>query len=444
MFTHKFWVKKDSLMIRISNNRRKVEVATGFRMSEDTLADALSDKPRHENARWRSLLMRWQNAIDDIKIELAKEGRGNEDVRVLKERIGREILGKTPAVVEEDVQTGSFAVFFVEHGEAYERKSTRDSNAYTLSCMKKFVPESFGAMNFEDVTYAWLVGFEQFMVKRGLSQNTRKIHLGNIRTAMREAYRRDLTDADPFRKFSFKPARTRKRSLSVEELRELFTCPVTVHTEFYRDMMALSFMLLGINSIDLYGLKSVKNGRVEYDRSKTGGLFSVKVEPEAMAIIEKYRGEKGLLYIADRWSDYRNFRRQMNTAIKRIGKARGKGRKDAEGDGPFAEVTSYWMRHTWATIAYELGVSDDTISQALGHQGSGARVTEVYIRRNMDRIDEANRKVLDWVLYKKKEGDKEAEKAQQAKDERKEEEGKGGWSIVDGIREGGSGGCDVV
>lgn len=103
-------------MIRISNNRRKVEVATGFRMSEDTLADALSDKPRHENARWRSLLMRWQNAIDDIKIELAKEGRGNEDVRVLKERIGREILGKTPAVVEEDVQTGSFAVFLWSTG----------------------------------------------------------------------------------------------------------------------------------------------------------------------------------------------------------------------------------------------------------------------------------------------------------------------------------------
>ena len=66
----------------------------------------------------------------------------------------------------------------------------------------------------------------------------------------------------------------------------------------------------------------------------------------------------------------------------------------------------------------------------------------MYIRRNMDRIDEANRKVLDWVLYKKKEGDKEAEKAQQAKDEKKEEEGK--RSIVDGIREGGSGGCGVV
>ena len=60
------------------------------------------------------------------------------------------------------------------------------------------------------------------------------------------------------------------------------------------------------------------------------------------------------------------------------------------------------MRHTWGTIAYELGISDDTISQALGHQGSGARVTEVYIRRNMDKVDEANRRVLDWVLYGKR------------------------------------------
>lgn len=405
MFTYKFYIdikRSNALMLRITNNRKKAELALGFQMSEETLADALSPKPRPENLRYRSLLTGWLTMIDDLKIELAKAGRGDEDVRVLKEIIRETVLGEKGEVVKEVKISGTFLPFYIAHTEKYERRSTRESNEYTLSCMRKFAPDNLDLLNFEDINYAWLSDFENFMKKAGLSQNTRKIHFGNIRTAMREAYKRELTDADPFRRFSFRPAKTRKRSLSVEELRELFTCKVAPHTEFYRDMMKLSFMLLGINTIDLYDLKAVKRGRVEYERSKTGGLFSVKVEPEAMEIINKYKGNKNLLCVADRWSDHRNFRHQLNTAIKRIGKAQGKGKKDKEGDGLFAEVTSYWMRHTWGTIAYELDISDDTISQALGHQGSGARVTEVYIRRNMDKVDEANRKILDWVLYGKK------------------------------------------
>lgn len=404
MFAAKFYIdtkRNNALMLRITNYRKKAELSLGFQISEDAFADAMSPRPRPENIRYRSLITHWDAKIADIKIDLAKSGRGDEDVKVLKEIIRETILGEKREEVKENTISGTFLPFFIAHTEKYERRSTRESNEYTLSCMRKFAPGNLDLLNFEDINYAWLSDFEVWMKKNNLSQNTRKIHFGNIRTAIREAYKRELTEADPFRRFSFRPAKTRKRSLDINELRRLFTCPVAPHAEFYRDMMRLSFMLLGINTVNLYNLKEIKKGRVEYDRSKTGGLFSVKVEPEAMAIIERYKGEKALLCIADRWSDHRNFRHQLNAAIKRIGKAQGKGKKDLEGEGPFAEVTSYWMRHSWGTIAYELGVSDDTISQALGHQGSGARVTEVYIRRNMDKVDEANRRVLDWVLYGK-------------------------------------------
>lgn len=405
MFTYKLYIdtkRNGTLTLRITNNRKKAELSTGFCMDEATLADVMSAKPMSKNLRYRSLLTGWVTMIEDLRIDLAKAGRGDEDVKVLKEIIRETILGEKREGVKEEAISGTFLPFFIAHTEKYERRSTRESNEYTLSCIRKFAPDNLDLLNFEDINYAWLSDFENYMKKAGLSQNTRKIHFGNIRTAMREAYKRELTDADPFRRFSFRPAKTRKRSLSVEELRELFTCKVAPHTVFYRDMMKLSFMLLGINTIDLYDLKEIRKDRIEYDRSKTGGLFSIKVEPEAMEIINKYRGVKGLLCIADRWSDHRNFRHQLNAAIKRIGKAQGKGRKDNTGNTPFSEVTSYWMRHTWGTIAYELGISDDTISQALGHQGSGARVTEVYIRRNMDKVDGANRRVLDWVLYGKR------------------------------------------
>lgn len=402
MFSYKFYVREEkngALMLRITNNRKKAEISMGLRLSVPDLESALSGKSN--NIRFEKMLASWTAQIKEFMLELADAKEQDKEVKeictILKERL----LGIVPKVEEKSKQ-GNFVSYYIEHSNNYEKRSTRESNEYTLSVMRKYYKE-LDAMNFEDVTYAWLSDFEVWMKKNNLSQNTRKIHFGNIRTAMREAYKRELTGADPFRRFSFRPAKTRKRSLDVAVLRSLINYPVEPFAEIYRDMFVLSFMLLGINSIDLYNLKEVtRQGRIEYDRSKTGGIFSVKVEPEAMAIIEKYRGEKGLLCIADRWSDHRNFRHQMNAAIKRIGKAQGKGKRDKTEDGPFVELTSYWARHTWATIAYELGISEDVISQALGHQGSGARITEVYIRRNMDRVDEANRRVLDWVLYEKR------------------------------------------
>ena len=62
-------------------------------------------------------------------------------------------------------------------------------------------------------------------------------------------------------------------------------------------------------------------------------------------------------------------------------------------------LTLYWARHTWATFAYDLDISDDTISRALGHsQTTGANVTKVYIRTNTKKVDAANRAVIDYVL----------------------------------------------
>ena len=63
------------------------------------------------------------------------------------------------------------------------------------------------------------------------------------------------------------------------------------------------------------------------------------------------------------------------------------------------ELTTYWARHSWATIARKIGVSKDTIAQALGHGGN--TVTDIYIDDDMEAVDEANRKVLDYVLYGK-------------------------------------------
>lgn len=275
--------------------------------------------------------------------------------------------------------------------------STRRLYAQTLKCLRRYCPK-LSSMGWEDVTVSWLSGFDAFLAQTAPSQNYRNIHLRNIRAVFNDAIADGVTMHYPFRKFKIRPVPTRKRSLTVDALRRLFDYPVEGYAVIYRDMFKLIFMLIGINTVDLHRLKEItSDGRVEYTRAKTHRLYSIKVEPEALAIIERYRGEHGLLSIADRWTDHENFRHQMNKALQNIGCSRsGLGGKKQD-DGAFAELTTYWARHSWATIAASLDIPKETIAAALGHGGN--TVTDIYIDFDQRKVDEANRRVLDWVLY---------------------------------------------
>lgn len=133
-----------------------------------------------------------------------------------------------------------------------------------------------------------------------------------------------------------------------------------------------------------------------YRRKKTGKLYSVKVEPEAMAIIERYRGKDHLLEAMDNHDDFLSWRTQLNKRLKALGQPTGK-RGKVIGEGPFPELSTYWTRHTWSTLAYQIGIPIDTIAQALGHSDRTHSVTMIYIKTDQHRVDEANRRLIDYV-----------------------------------------------
>ena len=101
-----------------------------------------------------------------------------------------------------------------------------------------------------------------------------------------------------------------------------------------------------------------------------------------MAIIEIYRGDKFLLNYCDSTSSYRHFYNHLSAYLRDQG------------------ISTYWARHSWATIAAEIDIPDAVISQGLGH-GPENPTTEIYIDRNRKKVDEANRKIIDFVLYGK-------------------------------------------
>ena len=60
-------------------------------------------------------------------------------------------------------------------------------------------------------------------------------------------------------------------------------------------------------------------------------------------------------------------------------------------------ITTYTARYTWATMAMELDIPIEVISQGLGHS-YGLAVTLGYIVPDRRKVDEANQKVLQLVI----------------------------------------------
>lgn len=384
------------LKISISAKRKTAYVPTDIWIQQSQWDAVTSSIVNHPHKRLLNSSLAMQRGQVEEYIFLAEREPGGKNLTAIDLRNGY-VWGTDPAKQSE-------VMSFYKRFKAFastKSASTKSLYDHTLRMLLKFCPK-LESLPWEAINADWLKRFDAFLAKgargQGTSANYRAIHMRNIRSVFNAALDSEDTTLYPFRKFKIKSEKTRKRALALEQLRKLFDYPVEGYAEIYRDMFKLIFMLIGINTVDLHRLKEITpEGRVEYRRSKTGRLYSIRVEKEAMEIIERYRGKKGLLCIADRWSDHRNFRHQLNKALQNIGTTRTGlgGKRSAE--GAFPGVTSYWARHTWATIACYLDIPKETIAAALGH--SSNTVTDIYIDFDQRKVDQANRRVLDWVLY---------------------------------------------
>ncbi len=406
MFTSKFIVRgvKNSLKLRIFLDQKMTELSIpGVSATPKDLENAQSQNPRDSNAVLAKNLKDWEARISVLRLHLLESKNLGISLKEIRDMINTELFGKeTPKENDAPVRL-NWEKFYEKYVESKKNKGYRASCQYTLDKMREYC-KTLSMLTFDDITLKWLVDFDEWLLGKGLTQNSRNIHFKNIRTCLNRAIDEELTNNYPFRRFKIRSEETRKRNLPVKELRRLFNYTVEPYQEYYLDYFKLMFMLIGINGTDLYNLKKVENGRVEYRRAKTHKLYSIKVEPEAMEIIDRHRSQNGngLLDITDRWKNPNDFIKNMNIALKKIGKleivGRG-GKKKIKAEWP--DLSTYWTRHSWATIAADIDIPDAVISCALGHSTVNP-TTGIYIDRNKKKVDRANRKVLDWVLYGKR------------------------------------------
>lgn len=331
--------------------------------------------------------------IDNLLLKLTAEGK-------LTRMTAVQIKNELCEILYPKVENGSlFINRFKAYMETRQKQRTQEIYYETYKRIMQFDNKA-GALSFEAISKDWLTRFDTFLMQYEPSQNSRSIHFRNIRAVFNDAIDNEITAAYPFRKFMVKPVPTIKRAYTVERLRKLFNYPVLPHEQKYLDMFKLIFYLIGINLVDLYSLQKIENGRIVYQRSKTSKLYDIKVEPEAMEIIERYRGTRNLLNISDHFASAHSYMASINRVLKQIGPREyvlRNGKRKLVYNSAFPDISTYVARHTWATIAYELEIPNETIAAALGHT-FGNSTTAIYINKDRRKVDDANRKVIDYVL----------------------------------------------
>ena len=164
------------------------------------------------------------------------------------------------------------------------------------------------------------------------------------------------------------------------------------------DAFILSFGLMGINAVDMYGCGKAKGGIVHYFRTKTtdkkadrAEMF-VRIEPCLSSLVAEYSGRARLFDFCDRYVNHRQFTHALNEGLRQWIER-----------NKLDDFTFYSARHTWATLGASKAVGVDVamITEGLSHSDASRKMDMVYIRKDWERVWDANAKVLalfDWKI----------------------------------------------
>ena len=261
----------------------------------------------------------------------------------------------------------------------------------TLNAFKKFRNEK--DLTFNQLSYRVVKDFEESLLERKIKFNSISLYLRTLRAIYNYAIKDKVAQPAlyPFRDLRMKSETTSKRALTKEDIINLRTLDIAPGSDLdkARDYFLFSFNLRGMSLVDMAFLKhsNIVNGRLQYARQKTGQKISIKITPEAEAIIKKLsysdKPDAFVLPIIERkgkeYLDYRNALRLTNKKLRLIG----------EMAKCSIRVSTYVSRHSWATIAKRSGIPMAVISEGLGHDSE--KTTHIYLDSFENKVlDDAN------------------------------------------------------
>ena len=272
------------------------------------------------------------------------------------------------------------------------RKEGRYSTAHVYKNALFSFSKFCGTLNvsFRQVTRESLRRYGQYLYECGLKPNTISTYMRMLRCI----YNRGVeAGSAPYVPRLFHDVYTgvdirQKKALSVTELHKLlYEDPKSERLRRTQTIAALMFQFCGMSFADLAHLEksALDQSVLRYNRIKTKTPMSVEVLDTARGMINQLRSNQEPIpdcpdYLFDilcgnkkrkderAYREYQSALRRFNNRLKDLARALRLN----------SPVSSYTLRHSWATTAKYRGVPIEMISESLGHKS--IKTTQIYLK----------------------------------------------------------------
>lgn len=266
---------------------------------------------------------------------------------------------------------------------AAARFSTAKSYQDALNSLIRF----FGRdeIAYDDITRANLRRYQDDLLRRGRSWNTVSTYMRRVRCVYNQAVDGGEATYVPnlFKEIFTGIESRRKKAVTQEEIRRLITAPVgSPGLRQAQLAVTLMFQYGGMAFVDLSHLRAgnFREGVLDYRRQKTGTPMRILI-PEAtrnplQELSSHTRPDSPYLFpflsgTQRGEAAYREYKSSLARFNQRL-------RALARAAGITATVSSYTIRHSFASILKELDVPIEMISELLGHKS--ITTTQIYLK----------------------------------------------------------------
>jgi len=256
-----------------------------------------------------------------------------------------------------------------------------------LNCIESFK----SGLKLADITPELLRKYEKYMIDAGKSISTVGIYMRSLRTIMNKA------DIDkkiyPFgtgkNKYRIPEGRNIKKALSKEEIKRIYNyrCEGSSNKKRAKDYWIFIYLSNGLNVKDFCLLKyeNIDGDILKFKRAKslrtkrTLEDIKISLKPETKEIIKRWGQEMSSpdTYIFPHLSKEMSAEKQRKTYQQLTKMINKYMRQIAFELGIDKVVTTYYARHSFATILKNSGTDIGFISEALGH--SDTKTTKAYL-----------------------------------------------------------------
>ena len=259
-----------------------------------------------------------------------------------------------------------FAEVYLQEIERRRRMVSSSTIENELTAYRSFLAFAGHGFLVCELTSDHVLRYERWLRDRGVSPNTSACYMRSLRAVTN---RLGLNGSALFQEVRTAKDKTEKKAVNAKTIQKIMAAKVPDGSflALARDAFLFSIMAMGIPFVDLVHLKksNLRDGAIVYNRRKTGRRVAVKIEPCMQEIINRYNDPTSPYLFplltetepAKAETEYKRLIGRYNRALKRL----------CIVSCVKTRVTSYTARHTWATLAYKMGMVLAYISKALGH-----------------------------------------------------------------------------